>query len=197
MSAAGRPPRAATGMARRRVRRRDVRRLLVRGAVALGIVAVVGAGVFWLLTAPRFAVARVETDRYRFTDRAELEWRLRWALGRNIWRFDTAAFTDSLRLLPWVRDAEVSRLLPSTLHVRLQEWRPQVVVAGGGDRDVLIENGRRLRLPAAACPRATPTCCANSWRPCAARGWRRPTRSTSSCATSAGCRSCWPAMAAG
>lgn len=147
MSAPGRPPRAASGMARRRARRRDTRRLLLRGAAALGVAAVVFGGALWLLTSSRFAVARVETDRYRFSDRAELEWRLRWALGRNIWRFDTAAFTDSLRLLPWVRDAEVTRLLPSTLHVRLQEWRPQVVVAGGGDRDVLIENGRRLRLP--------------------------------------------------
>ncbi len=147
MSAPGRLQRTAAGMARRRVRRRDTRRLVVRGAVALGIAVVVGGGLLWLLTAPKFAVARVETDRYRFTDRAELEWRLRWALGRNIWRFDTAAFTDSLRTLPWVRDAAVTRLLPSTLHVRLQEWRPQVVVAGAGDRDVLAENGRRLRLP--------------------------------------------------
>jgi cell division protein FtsQ len=147
VNASGSPRRAAAGMASRRVRRRDTRRLLVRGAIALAIVVAVGGGALWLLTAPKFAVARVETDRYRFSDRAELEWRLRWALGRNIWRFDTGAFTDSLRTLPWVRDAAVTRLLPASLHVRLLEWRPLVVVAGAGDRDVLVENGRRLRLP--------------------------------------------------
>jgi hypothetical protein len=96
--------------------------LLIAGAGAL-------LGARWALTADRFAVRRVETGPYRFSEPGELERRLSAALGCNIWtREGERRLRAELAALPWVRRVEIERELPGTLSVRLEEWRPLFAV---------------------------------------------------------------------
>jgi len=107
-----------------------------------------GFGVHWLLTSPRFQVARLETSRYRFASRDSLENRLKARLGVNLWRCDLGSLSRDLEELSWIREAEIGRRLPGTLTVRLAEWRPRVLMSGtGGQLVALVDDGRVLALP--------------------------------------------------
>ncbi len=137
-------------------RRRSRRLLLLRIAVLGLILTAVGLGTRWLVTAPLFAVGRVETGPYRFTARAPLEEILRGALGHNIWTYRAGALRQRIASLPWIRDVRVVRRLPATLQVELLEWRPLLVVAPAGtgsaadpsDALVLLADGRVVSFPA-------------------------------------------------
>ena len=153
-AAAGRQGTRAPEFAVRRRPRRRRRPPLLKAALAVGAVALVATAVGWILTADLFAVIRVETGPYRFTDETELETALADLLHRNIWRVDRDDVARALAPLPWIRDLQLSRRLPRTLTVEIQEWRPLLEVAprdaAGADRDplVLVEDGRVLAFPA-------------------------------------------------
>lgn len=73
--------------------------------------------------------------------------------GTVMLSFDTAAAQDRLERLPWVRRAQVMRLLPSRLHVVVEERRPFAVWQNDGvmhlvDRDgVAIAQVERSAYP--------------------------------------------------
>ncbi len=143
--------------AHRRERRRWRRWLWIVPAVALACAAVV-LGARWALTADRFAVSRVETGPYRFSEPRDLERRLATALGCNIWtREGERRLREQLAASPWVRQVDVARELPGTLRVRIDEWRPLVAVqpdsqtaARGAARGALVlcGDGRVVPFPA-------------------------------------------------
>lgn len=146
-------------LARYRPSRRSRRaRWIVAAATAMLVVATV-AGIWWLLTAPVFAVARVESGPYRFSDEQAVEAALRQTLGRNIWRLSGAEIADACTGLPWVREVRARRRIPDTVAVELIEWRPLLVVpaetAAAVDR-VLVADGRVLSLPTHLSPPALP-----------------------------------------
>jgi hypothetical protein len=135
----------------RRPRRRPPRRLVVLRASLAGVtVLALGAAAWWLLTSPTFAVARVESGPYRYTDEDDLRAAFVRCLGRNIWTLAAADVRQNCAGLPWVRDLVVHRQLPGTVTVAFQEWRPILAVpaasAGGAPR-LLLENGRVLDQP--------------------------------------------------
>ncbi len=139
----------------RRTSRRSRTRLVLKVGAGIGVLAAAGLGVWWLLTSPTFAVARVESGAYRFTSQMELETALAEFLGRNIWTLSTDEIADRLADLPWVRDLRVRRSLPNTIEVDFREWRPlwqMSEIRGAGTRSlrplVLIEDGRILEFPA-------------------------------------------------
>jgi cell division septal protein FtsQ len=144
------------------VRRRAPRgpgRWLLRGSLGLTVLIVLGAVAAWLGTGATFAVRRVETGVYRFTDGKVLEDRLAALLGRNIWRLDGDEIATLLADLPWVRDVAVTRRLPAELHLDLAEWRPLLDVAGtdgGATPQVLVGDGRVLPFPTDLVPPALP-----------------------------------------
>jgi cell division septal protein FtsQ len=138
-------------MAQRRDARRGLRRWLPAAVAALALLAL-ATGVRWVRTSPVFRVERVETGRYRFTRPASLDSLLTTRLGANLWSVDVAAFAQELESLPWVRTATCSRRAPGTLQVRLLEWSP-LLLAGDA---ALVEDGRRLPLPAHVPPPAVP-----------------------------------------
>jgi len=150
-------------LATRRHQREHWRR---RAGLVVGLATLlVGAGVlgWWLLTDPRFAIDRVETGPYRFTEPAELEERLATMLGQNIWTFSTSDLTASIRELPWVREVTVVRRLPGTLKVKLTEWTPLLTVAPAAGEQargrsdlVLVGDGRVLSFPAELPPPGLP-----------------------------------------
>jgi hypothetical protein len=134
----------------RRVRRRP-RQVLARVAAVVTLVGLLAGGGYWLLTAPTFAVSRVESGRYRFSDEAAVEAALSRCLGLNIWRLTHADVDAACADLPWVRRVSVQRRLPATIVVTMTEWRPLLGVATESHPDgsqLLVPDGRVLTAPA-------------------------------------------------
>lgn len=121
-------------------------RLLAGVAVFL----LLGGGFYWLDRAGVFAVTRVETGSYRYTDAEVLEARIGTLLGRRLWLVGREEVRTLLADLPWIRAVRLQRRLPATLELHLTEWRPLLAVA---DRKaarrprVLLEDGRVVAFP--------------------------------------------------
>lgn len=129
-------------------RRFPWRRVLVGTAIVVAL----GAGGWWLAGSGTFAVARVGTGDYRFTDERALRRALTTLLGRNLWVLSQGEVRQELAALPWVREAHVQRRLPDAVDIELIEWRPLLVVAEPGAPSdapalVLVEDGRVLPFP--------------------------------------------------
>lgn len=141
--------RRGRSLARLRRARRPRRVIVTTLAAVLSTLGLAGAGTWWTLTSPSFAISRVESGPYRFSVQAEVDAVLRSFLGRNIWTLElqevSAAFAD----LPWVRSVHLRRRVPQTLTVELDEWRPllSVAVGDGAPDQVLIADGRLLSWP--------------------------------------------------
>jgi cell division septal protein FtsQ len=121
----GRPRRRRAG------RRARFRRLAGLVAVVGLSLLVIGAGGRWLLTTPRFAVARVEV---RGASRMSPEQVMAAAAiprGANIFSLDTADVIDRVEALPEVRRADVVRELPNRVVISVEERRPFTLVHGG------------------------------------------------------------------
>jgi hypothetical protein len=120
-------------------------------AVGGGACVLLAAGLWWMLTAPTFAVTRVQSGPYRFSGQEEVDTALRVALGRNIWLLRARDVREACAHLPWLREIHVSRRVPDTVQVELVEWRPLLGVAEAGRADghelVLIGDGRVLPMP--------------------------------------------------
>lgn len=135
-------PRAAAGIpvpADKRFRRSDIaqgrrrnwRMLLVRtgwmgGAGLMGLVAVA-----WLAHMV-LGLAALQVDRVQVQGRArlaveELDARLDGLRGQNILKVDLEQYRERLLESPWVESAELWRVLPSTVHVRIVERTPLAV----------------------------------------------------------------------
>jgi len=140
---------AAKRFAVRRGPRRTRTRAVVRTVVGVGVLCGLVVVGWWLLRAPVFAVARLESGDYRYTDAAQLQTVLEQFLGRNIWTLDTADVAARVSALPWVRQASVTRQLPHSIEVDFLEWRPLLLIEDGGDQPaVFVEDGRVLPFPA-------------------------------------------------
>ncbi len=120
---------------------------------AVAALVVLGAAGWWLAGSGAFAVARVGTGDYRFTDEAALRRALTPLLGRNLWALGPGEVREALAGLPWIREVHVQRRLPGSVDLELIEWRPLLVVAepgapAGAPELVLVEDGRVLPFPA-------------------------------------------------
>jgi cell division protein FtsQ len=128
---------AGQRVARRRARPRAGRRVgrfTMMMAAVLAVTAVLAggaAGVHWLLSSPRFAVAEVEVrgaSRLRPEDviRAAGIWR-----GQNLFLLNTEAAVMAVESLPQVRRAEVIRSWPNRVALVVEERRPFTLVHAG------------------------------------------------------------------
>jgi cell division protein FtsQ len=123
---------------RRRRRRRMLRRARRGGAwlcVGLLVVALGGAlasGGRWLLTAPRFAVERVEVagQSQLSADRAVAASGL--SPGQNLFRLDARRAVAGVEALPMVRRAELVRAFPNRVTLLVEERQPFVLVHARG-----------------------------------------------------------------
>ena len=130
--------------------RRCVVRSILRCAAVLVLLGLLAAGGNWLLTAPFFAVSRVETGPYRFSNRLDVEAALSACLNRNIWSLTRRDAVAACGALAWVREVKLERRLPGTVMLELVEWQPLLAVPaddGGPDVYYLIGDGRLLALP--------------------------------------------------
>ncbi len=96
--------------------------------------ALLGTAAFWgpplLRRVPWFTVERVEVSGARLLAPHEVLAASGIHAGQNVWD-DPAGWTASLRAHPVVADAEVSRNLPGTLRIRIEERRPVALLDAG------------------------------------------------------------------
>jgi cell division protein FtsQ len=123
---------------RRRRRRRMLRLARRVGAwlcVGLLVVALGGAlasGGRWLLTAPRFAVERVEVAGQSQLSVDQVVAASGLAPGQNLFRLDARRAVAGVEALPMVRRAELVRAFPNRATLLVEERQPFVLVHAGG-----------------------------------------------------------------
>ena len=81
------------------------------------------------------------------TDPDELNRQLGIAIGQPLLAVDTAAAKDRIEQLPWVDQASVSRMLPETIQIRLQERQPLALWQRAGSLVPIDESGAVIDAP--------------------------------------------------
>jgi cell division protein FtsQ len=125
-------------LGRRRLRRRALR-LIRHAGVGLGVgllvVAAGGAlasGGRWLLTAPRFAIERIEVVGQSQLSAADVVAASGLVSGQNLFRLDARRAVAGVEALPVVRRAELVRAFPNRVTLQVDERRPFVLVHSAG-----------------------------------------------------------------
>lgn len=110
--------------------------LWVGAKLLLGMALVLGAagGVAWgahrfLVTTSRFSIERVDVEGAQRLGRAELLRLMGTERGANLFALDLNEAARALLENPWIEQAEVSRKLPRTLHIQLQERQARAIAA--------------------------------------------------------------------
>jgi cell division septal protein FtsQ len=107
-------------------------------AVCLGVVAFVGYRA--AVSASFFRVRTVDVDGAARASREEIRAAVLRLSNAGVWQADLEAIAAELRGLPWVRDAVVSRVLPSGLRVRVTERAPRVIARTAAGRLVWVDD---------------------------------------------------------
>lgn len=100
-----------------------------------------------------FTVQDLTIEGLSHTGRDEIEQALGFSAGSSMLSIDTAAAQARLERLPWIRHAQVMRLLPSSVHVVVEEREPFAVWQLNGERQLVAADGTVLG-PADAATRA-------------------------------------------
>ena len=94
-----------------------------------------------LAIAAGFGVKRITVEGQQHVTDAELTKALGAGPGTLMLSFDTDAAKERLEKVPWVKHAQVMRLLPSTLQVVIEERVPFAVWQSGGKTYVVDAEG--------------------------------------------------------
>ncbi len=128
----------------------DVAKQLVAVGIVLGLV---GAGTFGAyrlaLTTPRFAVRDLEITGARRLTEAKLVQLGGIEMGKNVFATDMSEIRDRLLESPWIARAEVSRQLPSTVRIEIEERQVGAIATMGGHLYLVTRTGepfKELRL---------------------------------------------------
>ena len=118
-----------------RSEQRRVGRTLVRAAKWIAGVAVVGAAGFWLtdvvLHARMLTVQHVRVRGNARLSAGDVQALLEGIRGENIFRVDFEPYRQRVLDSPWVSSVALSRVLPSTVDVRVTERTPMAVARVG------------------------------------------------------------------
>ena len=118
---------------RRRVARALAATLRLGGIILLlaGAAAAVAAGVQWLLTSPRFAIAVVEVQGTSRLSPAEVREAAAISPGENLFRLSSEEVVARLRQLGPVKRAEVIRSFPNRVTLVVEERVPFTLAQAG------------------------------------------------------------------
>lgn len=87
-----------------------------------------------------FQLARVDVEGVARTSPDEVQAVVRSVVGRGgVWRADIWSIKREIEKLPWVREAVVSRVLPSAVRVRVRERTPFAVARTSSGRFVWVD----------------------------------------------------------
>jgi cell division protein FtsQ len=116
-------------------------------AVSLGVLAFVGYRA--AVSASFFKVKTVDVDGATRASRDEIRAAVLRLSNAGVWQADLEAIAGEVKGLPWVRDAVVTRVLPSGLRVRITEREPRVIARTSAGKLVWVdEDGVLLGLAA-------------------------------------------------
>jgi cell division protein FtsQ len=130
---------------RRAVERAKRRRTIVRASVAVVAGAVLWA-TFW---SPLFAVRGVKLVGGKHTTADQVAASAGLDSSDNLLLISTGDIARAARSLPWVKKAEVDRMLPGTVRVRVTERRPAMIVSALSGKWTIDNEGRVLATGAA------------------------------------------------
>ena len=101
--------------------------------LAVGAALLVAWGILRYATStPRFSIKTVEVVGNSRLSQREIEQRLGFEPGTNIFKADPSAAERHLLESPWVREVKVTRRLPSTLRIELAEREAAATAVIGG-----------------------------------------------------------------
>jgi cell division septal protein FtsQ len=114
--------------------------LALKAALAVVLGVMVFAAYRSAASASFFAVRSVDVEGVRRASREDIREAARAMARGGVFRADLELIAKELRELPWVRDAVVSRVLPSGLRVRVTEREPRVVARTSAGRLVWADD---------------------------------------------------------
>jgi len=125
---------------------RNVIRVVWGVIVVLGIAVGVTWGVYhYTITSPRFAVKEVQVTGAIRTSHDDILKLGNFSLGDNLFKLDTAAIESRLVKDPWVRQAHVTRGLPTTLHVEIEEREAAAMAVIAGQLVLVTRQGEPFK----------------------------------------------------
>lgn len=107
-------------------------------AVSLGVLAFIGYRT--AVSAAFFKVRTVDVDGATRASREEIRAAVLRLSNAGVWQSDLEAIRGELKSLPWVRDAVVTRVLPSGLRVRVTEREPRLIARNRDGRLVWADD---------------------------------------------------------
>ncbi|HEX8116237.1 MAG TPA: FtsQ-type POTRA domain-containing protein, partial [Pyrinomonadaceae bacterium] len=107
-------------------------------AVALGLLAYLGYRT--AVSASFFKVRSVDVAGTSKASRDEIRAAVIRLSSAGVWQADLEVIAKELKGLPWVRDAVVTRVLPSGLRVRVYEREPRIIARTGAGRLVWVDD---------------------------------------------------------
>ncbi len=130
-------------------------RLAATGAATYAMLLGVSAGVDYATTAPDFAVNSLVYEPTAHVDAAAVRRILAIEPSTNILSLDLPELSSKIAADPWVARASISRQLPDTLTVHVEEHVPKAVILDGsfylvdaeGQPFKRLEDGERCALP--------------------------------------------------
>ncbi|MCB9751848.1 MAG: FtsQ-type POTRA domain-containing protein [Myxococcales bacterium] len=130
--------------------------LVCCGALAYGALVGVGAGYDYATTSPRFAVDSLVFTPTPHMSSERLRHVMDIAPGTNLLALELDALRETILADPWVARVTVTRDLPDTLHVAIEEHEAAAVLLTGGALYLVdaqgapfkrLESGERGELP--------------------------------------------------
>jgi cell division septal protein FtsQ len=107
-------------------------------AVALGALGYLGYRT--AVSASFFKVRAVDVAGAARASREDIRAEVLRLSNAGVWQSDLEVIAKELRGLPWVRDAVVTRVLPSALRVRVTEREPRVIARTGAGRLIWVDD---------------------------------------------------------
>jgi cell division protein FtsQ len=124
------------------VERTRRRRLLLRASVAVAVV----VGLWTAFWSPLLTVQEVRVTGARHTTSADVAAAAGLDSSDNLLLLSTADVAKAAKTLPWVKSADVDRMLPGTVRVRIVERRPALVLSLDTRRFTLDARGHVLAI---------------------------------------------------
>jgi hypothetical protein len=134
--------------AKQAARLRQAAGVLLRAVGALTIAAAITtgsvAGWRWMRTGARFAIRTIEVTGVHRASRDDLVARSGLERGQNIFSVNTASAAAAVGRAEWVRHVRVTRALPDTVVVAVEEREPFAVLSAGG-LTVVDSDGEKIK----------------------------------------------------
>lgn len=136
---------------------KSVGRVIIIGLLLGGVGSATVLGTYrFAQTSPRFAVKQIDVDGLRRRTREKVIDLGRLTPGSNIFSVDTAEVERAILADPWIREVEVERRLPATIHIELTEREAGALAMIGEQMLVVTRAGEPFKKYEASDPADLP-----------------------------------------